>query len=159
MRGTCQWAFTYCLTYCLPKPWATLSTVREHAVLERLSRQWRLKLSSPCSCTECICVYWRYKATRFSMVWDHGEWSWCDCFTPGEISPFGEGKIVVSVPGIKLCILGCPALAGQIMVICSHTNTDQFFFNFYIYADCMFSSNLTLPWVTKVKRFVLTQHT
>jgi hypothetical protein len=99
MSGTCQWAFRYCLpcslTYCLPKPWATVSTMREHAVLERLSWQWRLKLSCPCSCTECICVYWRYKATSFAMAWDHGEWSWCDCFTPGEIS---HGSHLIRVP-------------------------------------------------------------
>jgi len=38
-------------------------------------------------------------------------------------------------------------------------NTDELFLNFCIYADCMFSSNLTLPWITRVKRFVLSQHT
>ena len=65
---------------------------------ERMSWQWRLKLSCPWSCIEGIWVYWRYK-TSFSMAQDQCEWtaSCCDCFTPGENS-YGSHLIRVPEP-------------------------------------------------------------
>jgi hypothetical protein len=140
---------------------------------ERMSWQWRLKLSYPWSCIEGIWVYWRYK-TSFARAQDQCQWtaSCCNCFTPGEIS-YGSHLIRVPEPVWTIwrrenCYTHsrneatCPRSSRQSRANNCYTfihNTDELFLNFCIYADCMFSSNLTLPWITRVKRFVLSQHT